>query len=225
MLDEPLVLANKYSKNIKILSPVHRINVDYPVFVRDMVAKKLANVSAKLPKDLKLQVDSGYRSLDTQKMIWRVFYNNLKKRDKNKNHEELIKMTNSLVADPNERVSPHTTGGAVDVSLAYKDGTEINLSSPFKNYFDEPVLISEKIDEKAQELRLLLNKIMLEEEFAPNPGEYWHFSYGDQAWADYYKKEVLYEPVKLPEKFYYSFFYRFFVKVLLKLKLDKFIKR
>ena len=49
------------------------------------------------------------------------------------------------------------------------------------------------ISERAKNNRELLRKIMLEEEFAPYDGEWWHFSYGDKEWAFYYNKdEALY---------------------------------
>ena len=43
---------------------------------------------------------------------------------------------------------------------------------------------------------------MLEQEFAPYDGEWWHFSYGDREWAFYYKKEkALYKQVNAEDVF------------------------
>lgn len=46
------------------------------------------------------------------------------------------------------------------------------------------------------ERRRLLCKVMNKEGFANYPGEWWHFSYGDQLWAAYrYKRYALYSSI------------------------------
>ena len=113
---------------------------------------------------------------------------------------------------------PHTTGAAVDISLLDNDGKEINLSDPFLKYYDEPHLISTKITKEAQEKRLLLHKLMTEENFAPNKNEYWHFSYGDNDWAEYYKKKPIYEKsYELPKSYYYPKYKIILIKIYIKL--------
>ena len=187
---EKLVKATSYSKRIKELRVIARIEIGHPVLVRDAVAKRLATVADNLPKGLFLQIDSGYRSIKTQNDLW--IYRS--------------KTIRGLVADPTKKSPLHNTGGAVDVALQTEKSKEINLSAPFAKYYTYPELRSKKITPDAQEKRLLLNKLMLEAGFAPNPKEYWHFSYGDKAWADYYKKEVLCQGIEsVDRKLQYSF--------------------
>ena len=60
----------------------------------------------------------------------------------------------------------------------------------------------EDISKEAINNRKLLRKIMLEENFAPYDGEWWHFSYGDREWAFYYNKsEALYKQVNSDQVF------------------------
>ena len=182
-----LVPVDKYSSNIKQLDILRRVNVDYSLLCREKVAKKLRNVANKLPNNLKLQVDSAYRTRETQKILY----------------ENRKKDVPWLVFNPNTSIPPHCTGGAVDISLVDKNGLEINLSTPFEKFYAEPKLHSNKITNEAQKLRLLLYEAMLEEGFAPNEREYWHFSYGDKMWAEYYKTKVLFEEIELQRNYYF----------------------
>jgi len=217
-MEEVLVLANKYAENIKILGIQKRITIDYPILVRNSVAEKLARVANKLPKEYMLQIDSGLRDIKTQKALWDNRYKEFKKKNPSLPEQQIYKMTSSIVGDPDKTTSTHVTGGAVDIALTNAKGTEINLSEPFQKYYEEPQLKSEKISQQAQKLRMLLNKLMLEEEFAPNPNEYWHFSYGDRNWAKYYNKQTLYESIEVPEKYKYLFLKKIIIRVQRKIR-------
>jgi len=193
MRNGPLVLVDYYSNKIRKLSIVKRIGTDYPILIRKDVAKILSKVSDKLPRNIFLQVDSGHRSREIQEKLWKI-------RKKQENSNSKVK---GLVFNPFKGTPPHSTGGAVDVTLTDSKGREINLSEPFNKYYIEPRPKSRKVSKKAQELRMILRKLMLNEGFAPNPREYWHFSYGDIAWAKYYKRKKLYNEIKVPKIMYY----------------------
>lgn len=196
---EKLVRINKYSSKIKELGILARIETDHPIIIRDEVAKRLARVANSLPEGLSLQIDSGYRSIRTQKKLW-------------KNRSKVI---GGLVVNPQTKYSSHHTGGAVDVSLLDRNGKELNLSEPFKKYYLYPKLKSHEISQKAQYYRLLLNNSMIKAGFAPNPKEYWHFYYGDKVWADYYQKKVLYYDVKsVDKKLLYGFFKKYWFRMI-----------
>ncbi|MBI1252608.1 MAG: peptidase M15D vanX D-ala-D-ala dipeptidase [Alphaproteobacteria bacterium] len=94
--------------------------------------------------------------------------------------------------DPN-RPAPHETGAAVDLTLAWRDGggmlwmgslfddpSPVSWPDRYEGHAPEPLSVS---DEEARANRRLLHWAMQEEGFAPNPTEWWHFSYGDQYWA------------------------------------------
>lgn len=205
MIDEKLVRVNEYSKKIKELTFLNRISIDYPLLCRDSVAKKLAQVSNNLPPEYLLQVDSGYRSKETEFVLFA-------------NRKNIMP---GLVSDPQLEKSSHRTGGAVDVTLTDSNGREINLSEPFTKYYQEPQLISDRITLEAQNKRNMLNKLMLEAGFAPHPNEYWHFSYGDTRWSEYTGNDTLYDEIKLDRSFYYSTLISLFFRILRKLNRIK----
>lgn len=62
-------------------------------------------------------------------------------------------------------------------------GTEPGDYSTKICYTDSP-----EITDFQKNNRHMLQKIMMEFGFAPYPGEWWHFSYGDKEWAKYYNQ-------------------------------------
>ena len=83
---------------------------------------------------------------------------------------------------------PHSTGGALDITLVDKWGNLVDMGSNidqmdekskpdfYKNVEDEEAIIF-------NDRRNLLKEIMIKFEFVQHPNEWWHFSYGDQLWA------------------------------------------
>jgi D-alanyl-D-alanine dipeptidase len=88
--------------------------------------------------------------------------------------------------------APHATGGAVDLTLRWKDGEALWMGSLFddvtrlaaRDRFE--ALAADNFsfsDQEARANRRLLHWLMIEEGFAGHPEEWWHFSWGDQMWA------------------------------------------
>ena len=83
---------------------------------------------------------------------------------------------------------PHSTGGALDVCLADKNGNPVEMGSEI-DQMDEssnPDFYENVNNEEAiiwNSRRNLLRDIMTKFGFAQHPNEWWHFSYGDQLWA------------------------------------------
>lgn len=83
---------------------------------------------------------------------------------------------------------PHSTGAAMDITLADAAGREVDMGSPIDegappadpDYF---AYATDAAGQKAHENRRLLQQIMLAEGFCQYPAEWWHFSRGDQIWA------------------------------------------
>lgn len=202
-MNEDLVKINNLSEKLKELSFYKRIETNMPILVRQSVASMLVKAINLLPKDISLQIDGGYRSPSVQRFLWEYRTKQLG-----------IDKAKILVGNPDKGVPGHTTGGAIDVSLLDLNLGEINLSAPFEKYYDEQRLYSKKISREAQKMRLILNKAMLNVGFAPHDNEYWHFSYGDERWARYYNKKLIYTQIKNPEKYYYPLLQRYYYKTL-----------
>ena len=83
---------------------------------------------------------------------------------------------------------PHSTGGALDVTLSDKFGNPIDMGGQI-DQMDEtskPNFYKNIQEENAFLLnsrRIFLQEIMTKFGFAQHPNEWWHFSYGDQLWA------------------------------------------
>lgn len=83
---------------------------------------------------------------------------------------------------------PHSTGGAVDCTLADETGREVNMGSPIDENSDRSnpdhfATSLTAIEQEAHTNRTLLHDLMKAEGFQRHDGEWWHFSLGDQYWA------------------------------------------
>ncbi|PSM48537.1 D-alanyl-D-alanine dipeptidase [Chroococcidiopsis sp. CCALA 051] len=83
---------------------------------------------------------------------------------------------------------PHSTGAAVDITLVDAAGMTVNMGSPIdemsaRSQPDYFASSADPVEQKYHERRQLLQDIMLKAEFTRHPGEWWHFSFGDQMWA------------------------------------------
>lgn len=79
---------------------------------------------------------------------------------------------------------PHSTGAALDVTLADAAGQEVWMGSPIDENSDRsnPDYFADQ-DPAAHANRQLLFQVMSESDFTRHWGEWWHFSRGDQMWA------------------------------------------
>ncbi len=89
---------------------------------------------------------------------------------------------------------PHSTGGALDITLADKNGKIIDMGSSIDQMDEKskPDFYNNIDKEEAiiwNNRRNLLKEIMIKFEFVQHPNEWWHFSYGDQLWAWKNKKK------------------------------------
>lgn len=176
------------------------------MFLREGVIEKLKAVqkaidaSANFDPGTKLLVAYAYRYLSDQKMFFEQAVDRMREAYPNASDEELRSLANQEAAAP--EVAGHPTGGAVDVTLRFPDGTLLDTGSGISDFSDpeEYPVLSKKISSEQQANRFLLRELMLEQGFAPFNGEWWHFSYGDKEWAAFYNKpEAIYSQVELEE--------------------------
>jgi len=92
--------------------------------------------------------------------------------------------------------APHSTGAAIDLSIRWQNGGDfLWMGSLFDDasaishaaHYETPVAdtaFSFSAGE-ARANRRLLHWLMTGQGFAANPNEWWHFSYGDQMWAQF----------------------------------------
>jgi len=173
---EPLVDLSS-----EILCDYRREDSDVSIIlVRRTVAEKLHRVQQRLTlqdPQLQLLVTEGYRSPAYQES----YFLNLLRTDPTLSLEE----AHQLVALPS--VAGHPTGGAIDLTLAYK-GKEVEMGCAIADFTAVELLptYSSLATPEQSKRRILLHDLMVAEGFAPFYGEWWHFSYGDREWAVFY---------------------------------------
>lgn len=181
--NSPLINLNESGFNI-IFEP--SIKKDYRYMVREAVFDKIGRISKRLDrKDKTLILRSAWRSFEHQRLLWEDRVASLRKEYPNKQIEEIEELVSYFIAPPKN--SMHSTGGAVD-ALIYdlkndcimrfgtNDGLKINLND--KCYPYHPYITPE-----AKANRKLLIGLFEEEAFVVDLKEYWHFDYGNVAWA------------------------------------------
>ncbi len=90
-----------------------------------------------------------------------------------------------------ERPAPHATGGAVDLTLTWAGGEPLFMGSIFDDatalahtdWFEGPRGDESFSAEEARANRRILYWAMARAGFVNHPEEWWHYSWGDQAWA------------------------------------------
>jgi zinc D-Ala-D-Ala dipeptidase len=164
------------------------------IYVRVEVAQMLNSavkiLQEKTNSSLKFYVCYGYRHPDVQKMYFDKRYSDHKNVNMHLSEAELIEITHQQVAYP--EVAGHPTGGAVDITLVYPDGTEVDMGTKIADYSvpDKCFTFCKDITKEQYQNRMLLRDCLMNVGFAPFNGEWWHFSFGDREWACFYGMSV-----------------------------------
>ena len=154
------------------------------VVVRKEVLKKLLDVTSKLPNGYKLKVLYAYRSLDVQRKFWEEVCLRVKQENPSFSADEVVSEARKYSASPTGE-GPHQTGGAVDVLIVNEKGDPLDFGTEYRGFGELVPMHSRLVTKKQKENRILLRDAMLSAGFVYYPGEWWHYSFGDQAWAAY----------------------------------------
>jgi D-alanyl-D-alanine dipeptidase len=152
-------------------------------YVRSRVAEMLNYVQSLLPPGHRLKINSGLRTLEYQaEMYWR-HYRDLEQKHPDWPKSALRRSNNKYFAAPDVKAPPgHTTGGAVDVTIVGPDGLNLDMTSP-SNGWEAAYTYATNIGPHAYLNRHMLMDAMFSAGFSNCRDEWWHWSYGDNAWA------------------------------------------
>ncbi|WP_287129759.1 M15 family metallopeptidase [Candidatus Cyanaurora vandensis] len=158
-----------------------------PFQLRSGVVARLELAQQRLqPQGLGLQIFDGYRPLTVQQFMVTWTFQDLVRQYPTRPVADLYREVERFWAAPSldpAAPPPHSTGGAVDLTLVTITGP-VPMGSPidevsarsYPDYFQgQPVPF--------QANREQLNQAMIQAGFQRHPHEWWHFSYGDQLWA------------------------------------------
>lgn len=166
------------------------------VLVRRSVAERLQKIDESLRAEgLALFLHDGWRPIAVQRYFHDVWLPaELKARRPDLDDAALREEVGRYWAAPTRDASspaPHATGAAVDLTLTFADGTPLWMGSLFDDASD--LARPDKFEgedaewsfsnEEARANRRMLYWTMTEAGFVGHPNEWWHYSYGDQAWA------------------------------------------
>ena len=189
---EPLVQVSLYPEKILARSWYYGegLKGSIPeVWLREGTYERLLVAAESLPEGLRLVIWDGWRSYELQSELYNTLFSRLKA--KGLPDSEAHEQARVFVATPSrddETVSGHLTGGAVDLTLADKFGHYLPMGGSFDDteehshtrYYDNP----DNGNVIARENRKTLLRIMEGAGFTNYPSEWWHYDYGNRAWAE-----------------------------------------
>lgn len=162
-------------------------------YLRTLTVYKLLDVQSSLPSGIKLLIIEGYRPLSLQKEYFEEYINELKKKYPDWPEEKLNIEASKYVAPPSI-IPPHSTGGAIDLTLCNSEGRELDMGTSINTNPEESdnacFTGAENISKGARENRNILIDAMTKHGFINYPTEWWHWSYGDRYWAYMTHQEV-----------------------------------
>jgi D-alanyl-D-alanine dipeptidase len=153
---------------------------------RSLVEKLLRIAEACLRRDCLLRIEDAYRSPATQArgacsayVIESVLRKVLWELDGAPPTAELVFRRLAVWTATTLKFANHTSGSAVDVTVAGRDGTPLDLGGAYPQLSHQTPMASPFISSQAGRNRQLLCEVFAEEGFVPYPFEFWHFSHGD----------------------------------------------
>jgi D-alanyl-D-alanine dipeptidase len=136
-----------------------------------------------LPPGYRLQLSTALRTLAMQRANWNSYYDEMREKHPDWPVSALRRAVNKFHAPYDQKAPPgHCTGGAVDVLLLNEANELLDLASPLM-FWDGAYTWTDRIDPEAKRNRMILVEAMLSAGFSNCRDEYWHYSWGDSAWA------------------------------------------
>ena len=168
-------------------------------FARKTIAEMIVKAQRLLPKGIRIQVFSAYRSMEEQKKLYKKVFRRIKRRFPHWDEKRIIREINKFVFPPDSKVPPyHSTGAALDVMLCNSTGKALRMWSKKIDRWSQAPLSCKDLPENIIHKRLLLCEAMKKAGFSNYYYEWWHWSYGDSGWAlRTGKKKAIYGEAKL----------------------------
>ncbi len=156
-------------------------------------------------KTYKFKIWDGFRPRQAQYNIYKNLWQNLCKKHPEWDLEKMLTEVEIFIANPYAKgmVPPHSTGGAVDLTLTDLSGKELEMGTVFDYFGPESradYYEKNNVNKTFCQNRRLLRQAMESGGFSQYDEEWWHYDYGNQPWAvKLNKKQILYEEVATPE--------------------------
>lgn len=143
----------------------------FPVYAKPVcyLHKKAAVALLEVQKELStmglgLKVFDGYRPLSVQQVMWDTVQDE------------------RYVSNPAINKGRHTRGTAIDLTIVYKEGNELEMPTPFDDFTEKAHSDYPHLSETILKNRTLLAEVMERHGFQRLPTEWWHFDF--DGWRD-----------------------------------------
>lgn len=189
---EPFRLANRIpiKDNGEKLVDLRETNPEFSFsdyclpYIRESVAEALREATRRLPDQLDLRLYTALRTIEQQAEMYWGNYKRAQEDHPTWPKATVRRMTNRFFAPPDAKAPPgHCTGAAVDVGLHLREtGEGLDLRTPIEGWKSAPTAVQGLNPESAENRRLLCY-LMHSTGLSNCRDEFWHWSYGDSAWA------------------------------------------
>lgn len=186
--NEPLVDLSTYPFIIEPAYYQQGLSDDPVVWIRLGVATMLLAAQNQFEGNYRFKIWDGYRPRDVQAKLYETLWNQLARQHPGLSPKQLHQQTQQYIHpafDP-QHVPPHTTGGTVDLTLVDKTGTALPMGTSFDHFGPESAsdyFEATGTDYTIRNNRRTLIQAMKSAGFTVHQNEWWHFDYGNQAWA------------------------------------------
>lgn len=180
--EEPLVDTREYPLLVDEKHPRVESAAKTRFFCRRSVAERLRRADKLLPDGLRLLMLECHRPVELQARYWEGDLRDLRDRYPEWPEKRLAEKNAEFVAPPWD-TPPHSTGGAVDLTLSDEEGRELDLGSPVNELGPLMKTAAEGLTARAAENRRLLLDVMCEAGFVNYGYEWWDYHFGDRYWA------------------------------------------
>jgi D-alanyl-D-alanine dipeptidase len=210
---EPLVSIPLEQFAVESPHPYEKLGANYggrsPYYLRQGVLAALIEAQNCLQQEYpgwKIKIFDAYRPVAVQKfMVDYTFASLLEKEGLSQENlsfeqqQNLLQQVYQIWAIPSDNPAtppPHSTGAAIDLTLVDESGQTLDLGGEIdelseRSHPDYYANSTSKQEQIYHTRRQLLYQVMREAGFCRHPGEWWHFSLGDQMWAWQHNQESL----------------------------------
>ncbi|MDQ3815381.1 MAG: hypothetical protein M3347_15795, partial [Armatimonadota bacterium] len=181
---EPLVDIFEVCPELKWAAKSPRFDFPRSGLARVTVAQMLKNSQELLPRGLHLQIVGAFRPFEIQKLMYDTVWAELKEKHPDWDDDYVTEYINVFSAPPiRETPPPHTTGGAVDLSIVDEHGERLDMTSPYGIGWESAPTYVEGLSKRARRNRELLISVLTEGGLTNFLGEWWHWSWGEPGWS------------------------------------------
>lgn len=181
---DPLVDVTKYCPSIINGFDPLRLRYGKNIYLREGVAKMLANAQSYLPEGVTFIILDAWRPKEAQLKFYDYYYKKFESNNPNWSKQKVAETAGKYAIAPDKLFrAGHLTGGAIDLEL-WKNGKRLPIMARKIPFTEAVKTSSANLPANVKATRNMLADAMTKAGFANYPEEYWHWCYGDYMWAE-----------------------------------------